>query len=311
MAHRVVFLGTPEFAVPALRELHADPRVDVTLVVTQPDRLAGRGRRLRPSSVKQVALDLGLPLIQPERVNDPDGLSRIQRADPHLIVLVAYGEFLGRALLSLPPHGCLNLHPSLLPRYRGATPVQAAILNGDAETGITIMRMTRKLDAGPILHQRVVPLSGTETAGALAERLAHIGGIDLPNVIDRWIGGEITAVPQDDALATYTPELRKVDAEIDWSRSAIQIERFVRAMDPWPRAWTELGGERLSVLGARIASDGDGRAFGEITLDNERVLVLTGAGWLELVTVQPAGKRAMEASSWARGARIQPGRRFC
>jgi methionyl-tRNA formyltransferase len=310
MTHRVAFLGTPEFAVPALRELYADPRVDVALVVTQPDRPAGRGRRLRPSPVKQAVLDLGLPLNQPERVNDPDELSRIRGTNPDLIVLVAYGEFLDRALLSLPPHGCLNLHPSLLPRYRGASPVQATILNGDAETGITIMKMTRKLDAGPILHQRVVPLSGTETTGALAERLAHIGAIDLPDVIDRWIAGEIRAVPQDESLATYTSEIGKADAKIDWSQSAIQIERFIRAMDPWPRAWTELGGERLSVLGARIASDGDGRAFGEITLAADRVLVSTGAGWLELLMMQPAGKRAMDASSWARGARLQPGQRF-
>src|SRR5690606_29227459 len=253
MAISFVFLGSPAFAVPSLRALALDARFTIPLVVTQPDRPAGRGRRPRPPAVKDAAIELGLPVFQPETLRDPAAVERLAAAVPDVLVVVAYGEILRQSVLDLAPLGCLNVHPSLLPRYRGSSPVQAAILNGDTETGISIIKLVRRMDAGPIVAQRRVPLDGTETAGTLSERLAKLAAEMLPDVVAAWVAGELEAEPQDDAAAPYTRELTTADARIDWGKDAAEIERLVRAMQPWPKAWSILEGRRLAVLACDIS----------------------------------------------------------
>lgn len=308
MPIRTVFFGSPTFAVPSLSALAHDPRFAVTLVVTQPDRPAGRGRRLQPPPVKQEAERLGLPVWQPETLRSEDAVERLAAERADLFVVVAYGEILTRRVLALPAHGCLNVHPSLLPRYRGSSPIQAAILNGDSETGVTIMLMVRRLDAGPIVAQRAVQLSGQETAGDLGERLARVAADMLPDIASRWVSGEIKAQPQDESCATYTRELRKEDGRIDWRRSAVEIERLVRAMNPWPGAWTRLEGRRLGVRAVDISNEHHPPAT--IHQADHAVLVGTGTTAVRLLTVQPEGRGPMPAADWYNGARLAPGARF-
>ncbi len=305
-AIRTVFMGSPEFAVPSLDALHRDERIEVTLAVTQPDRRAGRGRKLQSPAVKVASEDRGIPLIQPGSLREPGIFERLANESPDLIVVVSYGELLRKSLLDLPKHGCLNVHPSLLPRYRGASPIPAAILAGDAETGVSIMRLTRRMDAGPILAQRRSPLDGTETTGALTRRLAEESGLLLPGTITGWVFGEIDELPQHEDDATYTRELRKADGQVDWREPAVQIERFVRAMNPWPMAWTTLAGERLTIHSVRVGSDAHrSERPGAIELEQEMVRVQTGDGIIDLERIQPAGKKPLSALDWARGARLE------
>lgn len=309
---RLVFLGSPEFAVPSLRALLEHPQIDVGLVVTQPDRRAGRGRTMQPPAVKAAAEAADVPVFQPATLRDPDSVERIRAERPDVMVVVSYGELLRRDVLELAPHGCLNVHPSLLPRYRGATPIPAAILNGDSETGITIMRLVRRLDAGPILFQHRVALGGDETTGALTDRLAREAARHLPGVVLDWVSGRITEQPQEDARATYTRELRKRDGQIDWSQPAFWIERLVRAMDPWPRAWTVFDDQRLTVHRVSVANSAREPVEppGRVEVDDGSVLVAAGDGWIELREVQPAGRRVMPAADWIRGSRVAENMRF-
>ena len=303
MAYRVVFFGSPDFAVPCLRALADDSRFDVVAVVTQPDRPSGRGSRLTATAVKAAAEALGLPVRQPSTLRSAEAVEWLTGQDAEVFVVVAYGEILQRSVLAIPRYGCLNVHPSLLPRYRGSSPIPAAILNGDAETGVTIIRMVRKLDAGPIIAQRSLLLDGTETAATLSERLAALAAVLLPATLVDWISGRLVEQPQDDDRATYTRELRKDDGWIDWRRPAVDIERLVRAMYPWPIAWTVFAGRRLGVLAVRLADQGAGLEPGRIAWQAGGVVVGTGHGALELVTVRPAGGQAMPAADWLRGQR--------
>lgn len=299
-----MFLGTPRFAVPSLRALAAEPEIDVPLVVTQPDRPAGRGRQLTPPAVKLAAADLSIPVTQPESLRDDDVVAQIAATDPDLLVVVAYGELLRRNVLSLTPLGCLNVHPSLLPTYRGAAPIPAAILNGDQQTGVTIMKLVRKLDAGPILVQSVVDVKQDDTAGSLSERLSRVAAALLPGVVIGYAAGEIEPRPQDDEEATHTREWTTADARIDWSLPAAQIARLVRAANPWPVAWTTISGDRFRILLARAAEPPDNTFEpGEVSTIEREVVVGTGGGTLTLETVQPSGKRAMPALDWWRGLR--------
>jgi methionyl-tRNA formyltransferase len=300
---RVVFLGSPEFAVPSLEALIADDFIEVPLVVTQPDRPAGRGRKLYSPAVKPVAESHGLTVFQPETLRDPEGVERIRSVAPDLIVVVSYGEILRKNVLEMPAYGCLNIHPSLLPRYRGAIPIQAAILNGDQKTGVSVIKLVRRMDAGPVLFQEDVPLVGNETAGALSTTLSLLAANRLPSVIQRWVNGEIDATEQDELSATYTRELKKADAQIDWRSTAAEIERFIRAMDPWPRAWTLVGNQRISILAAFLDPDAPRGESGTVLIEEGGVWVGTANGSLRLDTVQPAGKKAMPATEWARGIR--------
>jgi methionyl-tRNA formyltransferase len=302
---RVVFLGSPAFAVPSLIQLAEHDNIDVRLVVTQPDRPAGRGRSLTPPRVKTTALELGLPVHQPETLRDDSAVEPLRDAAPDLLVVVAYGELLRRNVLELTPHGCLNVHPSLLPRYRGSSPIPAAILNGDSTTGVSVMRLVRKLDAGPIVAQVEEPVRPDDTSGSLSERLAKRAARILPDIALRYVAGELPAIPQDESLVTVTREWTTADAQIDWSQSAQQIERLVRAANPWPVGWTTDGATRLRVLAASLGETvpQPDPPPGTVTMENGAVIVATSDGALQLEVVQPAGKRAMPAGDWWRGTR--------
>jgi methionyl-tRNA formyltransferase len=308
--HRIIFFGSPEFAVPSLRALNQDPRFEIALVVTQPDRPAGRGRRVVESPVKSTAEELNIPVWQPNTLRSDDAIERLSDVRPDVHVVVAYGEIFRRVVLTIPPHGSLNVHPSLLPKYRGSSPIPAAILNGDDKSGVSIIEMVRRLDAGPIVAQRDVDLSGRETGGSLARELATLSGEMLPDVVDRWIKGEIVSVPQNDALATFTRELTKADGRIDWMLSAIQIERQVRAYSPWPAAWTTVGNRRLVIHQAEVIDCELELEPGSIVRDERDVVVACGSGVLRLIDVRPEGKKSMPADAWLRGIRDQTVPRF-
>ncbi len=300
-----MFLGSPAFAAPSLNRLVEHDNIDVVLVVTQPDRPAGRGRKLTPPAVKTAATTLGLQVFQPETLRDDASVQVLEDAQPDLLVVVAYGELLRRNVLNLTPHGCLNVHPSLLPQYRGASPIPTAILNGDATTGVSIMKLVRKLDAGPVVSQVQINIRPEDTTGSLGERLADLAAAILPDVALRYVAGELTPIEQDEAAASHTREWSTADAEIDWMTSARQIDRLVRASHPWPVAWTTDDDTRLRIHAASVAPDDStlNAPPGTVAFDRGQVLVATRDGTLVLNQVQPAGKRVMAATDWWRGSR--------
>lgn len=304
-------MGTPQFAVPTLQALIAHH--DVVAVVTQPDAAAGRGRALSPSPVKVLATQHGLPILQPESIKPPEAVDQLRAYDPEVIVVAAFGQILRRPVLALPPHGCVNVHASLLPRWRGASPISAAIAAGDDVTGVTIMQMDAGLDTGPILSQRSEPIRPDDTAGALGARLAEIGARLLIETLPGYLAGLIQPLPQDETRATKCGLLKKEDGRIDWQRSAVDIERHVRAMSPWPSAFTRWEGRLLRVLRAAArAVDAPQSALppGAVFMAGKAVYVRCGDGAVELIEAQPEGKRPMSGEEFARGQRDLPGSRF-
>lgn len=296
----IVFMGTPEFAVPSLKALAEGPyRITV---VTQPDRPAGRGGKLTPPPVKVVADELGLPVLQPESLRDTEFRAQFADIRPKVTVLVAYGEYVSSSLLELPDRGSINLHPSLLPRWRGSTPMQSPILAGDSVTGVTIIRMDKGLDTGPIIAQQSVPIGPDETHPELSARLAILGAELLASTLPQWLSGEIEAVPQDDSQATMTKILTKEDGLLDWSKPAEELARRVRALQPWPGTYTYWGDRMLKILRARPAEQQNGKP-GTVSIrsSDKAVLVQTGEGALELLNVQPAGKGPMDARAFLAG----------
>lgn len=309
MPIKVIFFGSPVFAVPTLNALAGDPRFNVHLAVTQPDRPAGRGKQLRPPAVKMAALERGVPVWQPDTLRSPDAVERLKSLTADLYVVAAYGEIFRREVLTLPAHGVLNIHPSLLPRHRGSAPVQTAILNGEPETGVSIIQMVRKLDSGPIVAQSRVTLSGTETAGILSENLAEVSGKMIADIAADWVAGKLQARPQTEELATYTRELTKEEGRIDWRRPAEEIERQTRAMTPWPGAWTILDGKRLRLLKLDI-SHKHSRPPATLTRIDNAILVGTGTSPIRLLRVHPEGRHEVNAEEWYRGARLGPEAHF-
>ena len=299
---RVIFMGTPQFAVPTLQAL--DEHHEVVGVVTQPDRRAGRGRKVVVSPVKQVALERGLPFLQPRTLNDAEVVARLEGWHPEVIVVAAFGQLLPGSVLALPPYGSINVHASLLPRYRGAAPISAAILDGETVTGITIMLMDEGLDTGPILAQSECPIAPDATTASLTAKLAGLGARFLVETLDAWLEGAIEAQPQDEAAATYCDQLEKGDGLLDWSQTAAYLDRQVRACDPWPGAYTTWQGRRLKVLRARPHPgwEGEGQP-GQILEMGEGIGIVTGQGALGLIEVQLAGKKPMPAGLFARGQR--------
>jgi methionyl-tRNA formyltransferase len=299
---RVIFLGTPDFAAIPLEALAHDPRYQVVGVVTQPDRPGGRSRELHPPPVKQAAERLGIPVLQPATLRDPAIVEHLAAWQPDAGVVAAYGEILRKNVLELPPLGYLNIHPSLLPRYRGPTPVPAAILNGDSETGVTVMLLDAKMDSGPILAQRRVPLAPDARNQPLTNALFTIGADLLVEALAEYAAGALTPMPQDDRQATYCKMLQKSDGVIDWSAPAERIERMTRAYDPWPGAQTTWRGQPLKIIAARVHQDWSGaEPPGTLLPRSDGLWVATGAGAIELLTVQPAGKREMAAQAWRHG----------
>ena len=295
---RIAFLGTPDFAIPSLARLAEN--FTIAGVVSQPDRPAGRGRKLIPTPVKKTALALGLEVYQPADVNEESSLEVIQSWDVDLICVAAFGQILKEALLSLPEAGCLNVHASLLPRWRGASPINAAILAGDAHSGVTIMKMGPGLDDGPILAQEAVPIQPNETAGILSDRLAALGGVLLVKTIPPYIRGEIVPRPQDPNLATYAGMLKKKSGELDFNQSAADLARKVRAFSPWPGTYTTWEGKRLLVhqaSGSSVTSPG----VGVFLIIEEKPAIGTREGILVLEELQMAGKRSISGKDFLNG----------
>lgn len=299
MMTRVVFMGTPEFSVPTLAML-ADS-YHVAGVFTQPDRPAGRGQRLTASAVKQWAQPRGLPVLQPRTLRDSAVQAQLAEMKPDVIVVAAFGLLLPKPVLDLPPRGCLNVHASLLPKYRGAAPIPAAILNGDQETGVTLMVMDEGLDTGPALTSAAIPILPDDTTDTLTVRLAELGARLMEETLPRWIAGEITPRPQDHSRATLAPKLDKAEGRLDWSRPAVELDRRVRAFSPWPGTFTAWNGKLLRILSVQPTARQTQGAPGLVAKDAEGIGVVTGDGVLRLVTVQLEGKRAMRAEDYARG----------
>ncbi len=300
MKKRIVFMGSPEFALPTLSILIQN--YHVSGVVTQPDRPSGRGRTLKPPPVKILADKNNIPVIQPRNLKEPEALTQLQNWRPDLIVVAAFGQILRPHVLDLPPHGCINVHASLLPRWRGAAPIQAAILNGDDQTGVTIMLMDRGLDTGPVLSQRAIPITDENTAGTLSPLLAELGAKLLIETLPTYLSGELPPQPQDEKHATYAPMLKKAEGEIDFNKPAIYLERFVRAYNPWPGAFTTWEARQLKIHRAhavKSVSPGDGVKL----VHNGQPAYGTSQGILVLDEVQPAGKKAMPGDVFLRGAR--------
>ena len=301
---RVVFMGTPEFAVPPLERM-VQEHCPVVAVYTQPDKPEGRGRTIKMSPVKTAALGFGLSVVQPESLKARAAAEQLAGFQPDVLVVAAFGQILPRAVLEIPRHGCLNIHPSLLPRYRGAAPVAAAILAGDGVTGVTIMLMDSGMDTGPIIVQEKMAISPQDTTGTLAAKLSRLGAQMLPGVLTRWTAGGITPRPQNDADATYCAALKKEAGEINWQLPAVDIWRRVRAFQPWPGAYTSLGGQRLEIIEAVARRGGSGRKAGEVVAGQGEAAfcVSTGEGVLGVMQVQLQGKRAMPAADFLRGQR--------
>jgi methionyl-tRNA formyltransferase len=312
---RILFWGTPEFAAPPLRALLGEG-FEVAGVVTQPDRPQGRSRSsLVASPIKQIALEEALPVLQPEKPRGDVFLEEIRALEPDISVVVAYGHILPRNVIDLPPLGTLNIHASLLPQWRGAAPIQAAVRAGQTETGVTIMRMIPQLDAGPILWQVATPIPEDETYGELQLRLSELGALALVEALALLALGKVGERPQDDALATFAPKIEREDARIDWSRSAIEVARTVRAFDPKPGAFTTLGGTEMKLFGARVApaerGSGDDSAPGTVhSVDEAGAYIACGDGVVRITDAQPSGKRRLTMSELARGRGIRAGDRL-
>ncbi|MGB9299542.1 MAG: methionyl-tRNA formyltransferase [Anaerolineae bacterium] len=302
MRERLIFMGTPPFAVPSLEALARE--YEVVAVVTQPDRPARRGRQLTPSAVKEAALRWGLPVLQPESLRHENVVAQLRGLEPRVMVVAAYGEILRPQVLAIPPAGVTNVHPSLLPKYRGASPIEGALLAGEQETGVTIMLMDEGMDTGPIVAQRSVAIELEDSAGSLGERLARLGAELLLETLAPWLDGRIEARPQDDAQATYTKPVSKEDAVIYWAQPAIEIWHRVRAYSPRPGARTWWEGDQLNVLRGRALAEWKGQGGpGRVVQTTSGVAVVTGQGAFLLEEIQLAGKRTMGVEDFVRGQR--------
>ncbi len=302
MGSKIVFAGSPDFAIPSLKSL-IESRHRVAGVLTQPDRPAGRGRKLRPSPVKAFATEFGLDVMQPESLSDDAVQERLRSIGPDLMVIVAYGLLLPPPVLDIPRAGCVNVHASILPRWRGASPIQAAILAGDPTSGVSIMRMEKGLDTGPIYATGEISIGENETAGELQDRLAAAGARLLMDALEGILDESSVPRPQDDARATYAGRIDKTDARIDWHKAAIEIDRGIRAYHPWPAAETSLDGTRLRCWAALPDRDatGDGAPGEVIGVGRGTIDVQTGSGVLRLTEVQLAGRQRMSAGDFANG----------
>lgn len=299
MSTRIVFMGSPDFALPTLQALHE--AFEVVGVVTQPDRPAGRGQKLQPPAVKVLAETFGLPLVQPARLKEPEAMALLSAWAPDVIVVAAFGQILREDVLTLPPHGCINVHASLLPRWRGAAPVQAALLHDDV-TGVTIMKMDKGLDTGPILSQRSLPITEEVTAGVLFDRLAQMGADLLVEALPAYLRGEIMPIPQDDERSTYAPMLKKEDGALDFDQPASFLARMVRAYHPWPGAFQFYNDVRLKVYQAHAMPALNVHPGARYIIEGQPAWG-TAEGLLVLDEVQVAGKSRVSGEDFLNGAK--------
>jgi methionyl-tRNA formyltransferase len=309
----VVFFGTPQFAVPTLRRL-LDSSHPVAGVVTQPDRPRGRGQKVSHGPVKALALERGIPVYQPDRLKPPDVADTLRGWQADLGVVAAYGRIIPEHLLTIPRFGMINVHASLLPKYRGAAPVHRAVIHGDDQTGVTIMRVVKELDAGGMFAKVTKPIGPTETSDVVEAALADLGADLLLTVVDQIASGTAREEPQDDTQATYAPRLTKEEGLIDWTQSASRIHNRVRGLYPWPHAYTFFNGTRLIVLQSAVATGSAGASASSpgaiLRATSEAVHVATGDGELAILEVQPEGRRAMRVHDFLLGHRLVPGEAF-
>jgi len=305
---RTVFMGTPAFALPTLAGL-IEAGCQLVGVYTQPDRPKGRGRQLAPPPVKELALQHDLPVFQPQKLRDPEAVATLRELAPDLIVVVAYGQILPKSVLEIPRFGCINVHASLLPRYRGAAPINQAIVDGERETGVTTMQMDVGLDTGDMLVKRATPIGPDETAGELHDRLAVIGREAMAETLAQLCNGTLEAEPQDDAQSSYAPMLKKEDGRIDWRRPAQGLHNQVRGLAPWPGAYTSLDGETLKLARTRPLT-GSGAAGTVLRADADGVVVACGEGALHIGQLQLPGKKMLSAADFLRGRALPAGKRL-
>jgi len=304
---RVIFMGTPSLAVPILRAIH-ESKHEVIGVVTQPDRPRGRGRKVGISPIKELAMGLRLPIMQPETTREEVFIVEVSRMSPDLIVVAAYGRMLTRDLLNIPPLGCINVHASLLPKYRGAAPIQWAIANGERRTGITIIKMDEGMDTGDILLAQEVEIGDDDTAQSLHDRLAQVGANLIIKALDQLNRGTLRPIPQDHREATYAPLLKKEDGLIDWSQDARDIFNRIRGFNPWPGAFTYLRGFKLKIFGAKIIPGEVRERAGKVVQSGpEGVKVTTGKDYLLIKEVQLEGRKRMSIREFLIGNEIPPG----
>lgn len=311
---RVVFMGSPDFAVPALRALL--DHHEVALVVTQPDKRAGRGKRMAAPPVKQVAVAAGVPVLQPKsaRKNKPF-VAALRDTGAEIAVVVAYGKILPKSVLQAFPRGCVNIHGSLLPKYRGAAPIQWAVIRGETETGVTIMRLDRGMDTGPMLLSRTMAIEPDDTAGSVFDRMAPIGAEALLDALDGLQGGTLADIPQDHDAATYAPMLTKQDGVVDWTRTAREVACLIRGVDPWPSAQTTLGEHKIKLFGAsvvpdRIDTEPAGQPGEVLGLCDDGLMVACGAGAIAIRALQAPGRRRLPAKTFLSGRAMPAGTVF-
>lgn len=323
---KIVFMGTPDFAVPALKALAESAKHEVSLVVTQPDRPRGRSGKPAPSDVKLCAEQYGIPVFQPEKVREEAAVERLRRENADIFVVAAFGQLLPKTILEMPRFGCINIHGSLLPAYRGAAPVQWAVLDGQKEAGDTIMQMNEGLDTGDILMQESIPLSADETAGSLYDKLSSMGGPLLLKALDAIEAGTVTPVPQGDSGTHYAKMLRKEMGNIDWTKSAEEIGRLVRGLNPWPSAYTHWNGKMLKIWMAETVTQEELSALGcdekngmdlkeaqpgtVMIVTKDTLMVQTGDGLLALTELQMEGKKRMPVQAFLMGCRLQTGEKL-
>ena len=306
---KIIFMGTPDFAVPTLKALIAS-RHEVTAVYTKPDQEAGRGRKIVFSPVKQAALEAGIKVLQPEKLGK-SAVEEMRGIPADVIVVAAYGKILRPSVLHMTKFGCLNVHASLLPKYRGAAPIQWAVLNGEKESGVTIMQMDEGLDTGDILYQEKIPLSLDETSGSLFEKLSHLGGPALLHVLDLLEEGKLRPLPQGDCPTEYARMLVKEDGVMDFTRSPEENERFIRGMYPWPSAQAMFRGKTVRLYAASVAEDHSDALPGTVcSVTKHGFCIRSGSGALNILSLQPEGKREMTADAFLRGYRVEEGESF-
>ena len=292
-------MGSPDFSLATLRALAN--AYDVVGIVTQPDRASGRGRELKAPPVKTLALELGVPVMQPEKLRLPEAMEQLRAWNPELIVVAAFGQILRKDVLDLPLHGCINVHASLLPRWRGAAPINAAILHGDEETGVTIMKMDVGLDTGPMLSKRSIRLRRQDTAGSVFEKLSQLGADLLIETLPEYLSGKLLPTPQPEEGMTYAPMIKKEEGQLDFTHDALELERRVRAFNPWPGAYMDFEGTNLKIHRAHV--EVRNAAAGQRLVWRDQPAVGAGGGLLVLDEVQPAGKKSMSGKSFLAGAR--------
>jgi len=306
---RTVFMGTPDFALQTLQGL-IDAGCNMVGVYTQPDRPKGRGKQLAVPPVKALAQKYAIPVYQPLKLRQPEAVAELEALAPDLIVVVAYGQILPKSVLEIPTHGCINVHASLLPKYRGAAPINKAIIDGETETGITTMYMDVGLDTGDMLVKRTLSIGADETAGELHDRLASLGRETMEETLQQLCAGTLQRQVQDDEQSTYASMMRKEDGRIDWTRSAQEIHNHVRGLDPWPGAYTTLNGELLKLAGTSPEGTGSGEPGRVIVADQHGVYVACGNGSLRVQQLQLAGRKRLAAADFLRGCPLEAGARM-